>query len=563
MLTFRAVLRDMVRFTILSLAGVVALALGGCSQTPKNAQPAASTTFGNAAKLTVGQAAPAFSATTLGGSKVALADYHGKVLVLNFWATWCPPCRAETPDMIRASHTVAAKDVAMLGIDTTETAPIVKSFVALKGVPYPIALAGPDVYNAYGIAYIPTTVVIGPDGVVRARWTGPVTPAQVALYVSSARQGKNALYLTPEQRRLDGILAVSQFTFAGNPAAVKREVSRAQGRLAAVNKYLDVLSAAPTPRYDFERTQREQGALELATGLALVKIATTVPQHVAADLLVAGAYGDLNQFADAVRVYRQAAALAPRNVALIEGLTRSYYRLHDYDGMRQSAQTWTKLAPKNPDAWDQLGLAYQRSQDFHAAVAPYQRTLALMIDAAHGQPIGAKGETVADVADESLDLANVYVALGDAANAQRTFDQAQRYAALIPGGSSLATMKQRVRERTLEGMSGVALARGSGIRLALTPWTGANLPGSIASTYRYRLVAVAPSGTVVHLGTKGLREGWVSSFCQDRLCSPNSVTFTMPEEGLKTYEFQLVPPSAGAAPGRVWVGTQSTWVTTT
>ena len=88
-----------------------------------------------------------------------------------------------------------------------------------------------------------------------------------------------------------------------------------------------------------------------------------------------------------------------------------------------------------------------------------------MIDAAHGQPIGAKGETVADVADESLDLANVYVALGDAANAQRTFDQAQRYAALIPSGSSLATMKQRVRERTLEGMSGVALARGSGIRL--------------------------------------------------------------------------------------------------
>ncbi|HEY1654035.1 MAG TPA: redoxin domain-containing protein [Candidatus Tumulicola sp.] len=558
----------MLRSTFVPYArpAAIALALGmaACSHGASTDAPkTAAAPLTNAAKLAIGQAAPAFSATALDGTKVSLADYRGKVLVLNFWATWCPPCRAETPDMIRAAHKIAAKDVALLGIDTTETAPIVKSFVALKGIPYRVALAGPDAYNAFGISYIPTTVVVGPDGIVRARWTGPVTPDQVALYVAGARAGKNAEYLTPEQRRLDAMLAVSQFSFGGNPASVKREVERAQARLADVSKYLDVLSAAPAPRYDFERTQPEQGALALAAGQAALTVAATAPQRAAADLAIAGAYGDLNQFADAVRVYRQAIALSPQNPALIEGLTLAYYRLHDYAGMRDTASTWTKLAPKNPDAWDQLGLAYQRSQDFHAAVVPYQRALALMIDQARGKPIGAKGEAVAEIADESLDLANVYVALGDSSNAQRIFEQARQYAARIPDGSSLAVLKTRVRERTLEGMSGVALARDSGVRLALTPWTGPGLPGSLGSSYRYRLVAVAPAGTVVHLGTKGLREGWVSSFCQDRLCSPNSVTFTMPGEGLKTYEFQLVPPSAGATPGRVWVGTQSTWVTTT
>ena len=483
--------------------------------------------------------------------------------MLNFWATWCPPCRAETPDFIRASHMVAAKDVAVLGIDTTETAPIVKSFVALNGVPYRVALAGPQVYNDYGISYIPTTVVVGPDGIVRARWTGAVTPAQVALYVAGARAHKNVEYLSPEQRRIDALLARSQFRFTGPPAKVEVNVARAQAQLAKVDTYLGLLASARTPRYDFERTQRETGALELAAAQAALNVASTTQERIGAYQLLAAAYGDLNQFADAVHAYQQAVALAPNNAALIGKLTTAYYRLHDYDGMRRSADAWTKLTPNDPDAWDSLGLALQRSQDFKGALPAYQRALTLMIAAAKSNPVGEDGKAVDEIANEYLDYANVYVALGDATNAQSAFQQARQYAALIPSNSRLAVMKQRVHERTLEGLSGTALAGGSGVRLALKAWTGQNLPGSLASTYRYRLVAVGPPGTTVHLGTKGLRSGWVSSFCQDRLCSPNSVTFTMPDDGMKTYEFQLVPPEAGASPGRVWVGTESTWVATT
>jgi tetratricopeptide (TPR) repeat protein len=278
--------------------------------------------------------------------------------------------------------------------------------------------------------------------------------------------------------------------------------------------------------------------------------------------LLGAAYGDLNRFADAAASYRQAVALEPRNAALAGDLTRAYYRLHDYDAMARTATLWTALAPSDPDAWDQLGLANQRRQNFKAAVPDYRRALRLMIAQSASQPRDPKGETAADIADESLDFANIYVALGDAANAQRLFDQARRYAALVPDGSPFAVMKERVRERTVEGLSGVVLARGSGMRLALERWTGPSLPGSLPSRYRYRLIAVAKPGTNVSLGTKGLRGGWIASFCQDRLCSPNSVSFVMPSDGVKTYEFQLVPPTAGAVPGRVWVGTQSNWVAT-
>ncbi|HEY5350730.1 MAG TPA: TlpA disulfide reductase family protein, partial [Candidatus Lustribacter sp.] len=119
-------------------------------------------------RATVGSAAPPLRATSLAGTPLAPGATAGKVTILNFWASWCPPCRAETPALNAAYRKLHAADVDFLGIDTTETAPIVKTFLSAKDVPYPTALAAPDVYSAYGIAYIPTTIVIDPHGIVRA-----------------------------------------------------------------------------------------------------------------------------------------------------------------------------------------------------------------------------------------------------------------------------------------------------------------------------------------------------------------------------------------------------------
>ncbi len=537
------------------------LGFAACSSSAATA-PKAAAAPANAATTMVGSRAPAFQATTLAGKSVGLSDFTGKVLVLNFWATWCPPCRAETPDVIRAYAKLDAPDVAFLGIDTTETAPVVKSFVALKGVSYPVALSGPETYNAYGIAYIPTTIVVDPHGVVRARWTGGITPAQLTQYVASARAGKSSWYVTPDQRRIDGELAAAQFHFTGSPASVAAEIVRANKALTRAAADEAALDAGSALRYDPERTQRETGELELAVARASAALATTPKERLAADVALGKAYADLNRFADAVAVYKAALAVEPHSPALVAALTTAYYRLHDYDAMADTATQLAHLSPKDPSAWDQLGLANQRRRNFTAALPAYTQTLDLMIADAKGKPIGKDGDAVAGIADESLDFANIYVALGDAPNARRIFDQAQRYAVLIPSNGRYAALKTIVPQRATEGMTAVALAHGANTAIALTKWTGVDLPGSVASTYRYRLVTVAPPAKSVTLGTKLLKPGWIASFCQDRLCSPNTVTFTMPAQGVKTYEFQLVAPTPNATPGRVAVGAaDSNWVT--
>ncbi|HYW53310.1 MAG TPA: TlpA disulfide reductase family protein, partial [Dongiaceae bacterium] len=119
----------------------------------------------------VGSAAPDFHLTTLGGKRVSLADYRGKTLVLNEWATWCPPCREETPDLIAAAKKLGGKgDVVFLGVDSTEAAPIVRAFIASKSLPYANAIdADKSFSKAYDVRAFPTTFVISPDGVLRAR----------------------------------------------------------------------------------------------------------------------------------------------------------------------------------------------------------------------------------------------------------------------------------------------------------------------------------------------------------------------------------------------------------
>ena len=63
-----------------------------------------------------------------------LADYRGKTLVVNVWGSWCPPCRLETADLILEAKGQAARGVAFLGVDTTESAAVVRAFVAAKGI---------------------------------------------------------------------------------------------------------------------------------------------------------------------------------------------------------------------------------------------------------------------------------------------------------------------------------------------------------------------------------------------------------------------------------------------
>jgi thiol-disulfide isomerase/thioredoxin/tetratricopeptide (TPR) repeat protein len=495
----------------------------------------------------LGASAPALALRSLDGAALPARRPAGGVTVLNFWATWCPPCRAETPDLIAAYRTLHAQGVTFLGIDTTETGPIVKTFLSAKGVPYPSVLAGPDAYNAYGIAYIPTTIVVDAAGIVRARWVGGVSPSQLAHYVADARAGRSSTYVSPVQRRIDALLALARFRFDGSAAEREAAVTAVPRAIARAEAIADKADAD----VDYERTQHAEGALLVAAGTATRDHAATAEQRISGLVMFARGSGDLNRWDDAASAYRQALTLAPRRAKLVHALSQAYYRLHDYGGMIAQARRYVDLQPDDGDAWSDLGLAFQRTRRFGQAAPIYEKSLALLTAAAREAPTQ---DALADVADTSLDAADVYVSLGDATGARRTFAQANAYGDRLATTGKYARLKRNVKERTQEGMVAVALAGGVGKPVvSVMPWTGPDLPGSLASTLKYRLIVAARPDAAVTLHARGLRKEWVASFCADGLCSPQSVSFVSPASGVKTYEFQLVPPHDGDRPGNVGI----------
>jgi thiol-disulfide isomerase/thioredoxin len=121
---------------------------------------------------------PALSIPDLAGRTISSADWVGKTTIVNFWATWCPPCIKEIPDFI-ALQAKYADHLRIIGFSIDEgPAEQVRAFVAEHGMNYPVAIAGPDVAPKFGGVYgIPTTFVIDAQGRVVQKHVGLISPA--------------------------------------------------------------------------------------------------------------------------------------------------------------------------------------------------------------------------------------------------------------------------------------------------------------------------------------------------------------------------------------------------
>jgi peroxiredoxin len=134
------------------------------------------------------QTAPDFRLTTLDGTPVTRDSLRGKVVLLNFWATWCPPCRIEMPGFQDVYDEHRASGFVVLGVSTDAAGRgRVLDFLRDKGITYPVAMARGDVVNAYGGARVlPTSFLIDREGRVRHEVRGYFT--EVALRQAVGRQ---------------------------------------------------------------------------------------------------------------------------------------------------------------------------------------------------------------------------------------------------------------------------------------------------------------------------------------------------------------------------------------
>jgi len=125
------------------------------------------------------EVAPDFELVTLDGDTVRLSSLRGKTVVLNFWASWCGPCRVEIPQF--SSFAEAHPEVPVLGIATDGTPGELKAASKKLGITYPVLRADAATVRAYGVDTLPTTVIVGPEGTVAAAHAGILTRPQLSL----------------------------------------------------------------------------------------------------------------------------------------------------------------------------------------------------------------------------------------------------------------------------------------------------------------------------------------------------------------------------------------------
>lgn len=118
--------------------------------------------------------APDFALKDLDGKQVKLSDFKDKVVILDFWATWCPPCRNEIPHFIELQQKYGSKGLTVVGVSVDQGgAKVVKPFAAAWKINYPMLLADDRVGEAYGgIRYLPTTFIIDRGGQIVKRLVG-------------------------------------------------------------------------------------------------------------------------------------------------------------------------------------------------------------------------------------------------------------------------------------------------------------------------------------------------------------------------------------------------------
>jgi peroxiredoxin len=177
-----------VKRALLALAvGLCVLALAGCPEKHHaNAPPQTATTAN-----VMPNAAPEFSLTDLDGKPLTLAQSRGKVVLLDFWATWCTPCRQETPQFVALQQKYGARGLQIVGISMDDGPEPVRAFYREFKMNYPVAMGTAQVAEAYGgVLGLPIAFLIDRRGRIIARYEGPVNMPHLKQRIESLLKEK-------------------------------------------------------------------------------------------------------------------------------------------------------------------------------------------------------------------------------------------------------------------------------------------------------------------------------------------------------------------------------------
>ncbi|RMF03555.1 MAG: alkyl hydroperoxide reductase [Chloroflexi bacterium] len=137
-----------------------------------------------------GQTAPDFSLMSLDGAPVKLSDYSGQVVLVNTWATWCPPCKAEMPTIHNYYQAHKDEGFVVLAVNSQETSGTVSSFIEANQFTFPVLLdSAGQMEDQYSIRALPTSLVIDRNGVIQYIHTGEISNDQLELVINPLLKG--------------------------------------------------------------------------------------------------------------------------------------------------------------------------------------------------------------------------------------------------------------------------------------------------------------------------------------------------------------------------------------
>ena len=136
----------------------------------------------------VGKKAPDFTLPTLDGTEISLSQFHGQPVLINFWASWCVPCREEMPELVRAYEAHKSEGLIILGLNLTysDTLPNVQAFVSEFNMTFPVLLdkGGQVAERLYSLPGVPTSIFIHRNGTIERVQVGLMRGNQIDKYVA-------------------------------------------------------------------------------------------------------------------------------------------------------------------------------------------------------------------------------------------------------------------------------------------------------------------------------------------------------------------------------------------